>query len=240
MFTTALWFSLLLVSRAFADLLVCSKPLDRFSRPPAHSSARFQTFTPPNRSATPLPILCVATAYPGEEAHRFLAQFKNSKGETPCTVVLQLLVPCNVNVSESSSQSRSSRTRESDVADCNHQQPLISVHPPAPGAPPPVLLSTPLLTSFLDSNIEFYNLLSACALLCVKQSVDPFYEWTESCDQIVPMTRDYPYTSVITTVIPPWASKQLSSGGNFDPSIVMGGEFSYLLLDCFTSFRMNF
>jgi len=30
-------------------------------------------------------------------------QFKNEKGETPCAVVLSLLVPCNVNVSESSS-----------------------------------------------------------------------------------------------------------------------------------------
>lgn len=42
----------------------------------------------------------------------FLVQFKNSKGETPCSIVLELLAPCNVNLSDSSSQSRSSRVAD--------------------------------------------------------------------------------------------------------------------------------
>ena len=85
--------------------------------------------------------------------------------------------------------------------------------------------------TFLDSNVEFYNLLSACALFCVKTpaQVDPFYKWSESCNQVVPMTQDYPFTAAITTDIPSWASKQLSSSGSFDPSAVLG-EFSYLPL----------
>ena len=99
---------------------------------------------------------------------------------------------------------------------------------------------------FLDSNVEFYNLLSACAWFCVRKAVDPFYTWSESCKQVVPMTREYPYTSVITTDLPPWASEKLSSSGNFDPSAVMHGEFPYspfLLYPTFrrlTSPRMNF
>jgi len=44
--------------------------------------------------------------------------------------------------------------------------------------------------------------------------------------QVVPMTREYPFAAVITAVIPSWASEQLSSGGNFDPSVVMRSEFS--------------
>lgn len=231
MFTTALWFSLLLVSRALADILVRSKPQSRLARPPAHAPARFQTSTLPNRNATPLSISCVAAAYPGGwETHRLSRSVQEQQGRNTvcsCSPVAQPvqrkclglqqsvpILPC----------------KKADVANRDHQQPLKSVHPPAPGAPPSVSFSTALLTTFLDSNFAFYNLLSACAMFCIKQSVDPFYKWSESCNQVVPMTRDYPFTTDITTVIPPWASKQLSSGGNFDPSVVMRGEFSCLPL----------
>ena len=107
-----------------------------------------------------------------------------------------------------------------------------STHPVAPGAPPPVLCLDPLLTMSEDSNVAFYNLLSACALFCIKSVADvgAFYVWSENCTQVVPMTRDYPFTAVVTTVIPSWASKKLSSSGNFDPSAVMDGQFSYLPL----------
>lgn len=155
-------------------------------------------------------------------------QFKNKEGETPCTVVLDLLVPCSVNISNSSRQSRSFRISEPDVADPDHRQPSKSAQPAVPGELPSILHFDPFLT-FLDSNVAFYNLLSACALFCVKTSaqVDPFYKWTESCKQVVPMTREYPFADVITTDIPSWASKKLSSSGSFDPSAVMSGEFSY-------------
>ena len=82
---------------------------------------------------------------------------------------------------------------------------------------------------FSDSNVAFYNLLSACVMFCTKgPGVDPFYTWSDGCNQVVPMMRDYPFKPAITTDIPPWASKKLSSSGSFDPSVVMGGEFSYL------------
>lgn len=87
-----------------------------------------------------------------------------------------------------------------------------------------------LLTAFLDSNIPFYNLLSACALFCVKEFVDPFYVWTQNCSQAVPMSDYYPWPQVLNTPIPSWASKRLSSGGNFDPSAVMKSEFPCLPL----------
>jgi len=87
-----------------------------------------------------------------------------------------------------------------------------------------------MLTAFVDSNVEFYNLLSACALFCVKKSVDPFYVWAQNCSQVVPMTEDYPWPQTLNTVIPSWASKRLSSGGNFDPSAVMKGKFPCLPL----------
>ena len=101
------------------------------------------------------------------------------------------------------------------------------MHPLAPGVPSSLFPPDSLLTALLGSNVVFYNLLSACALFCVKKSVNPFYSWTDSCNQVVPMTRDYPFTAVVSTVIPPWASKKLSSGGNFDPSAVMNSEFPY-------------
>lgn len=66
-------------------------------------------------------------------------------------------------------------------------------------------------------------------MFCIRgPGVDPFYTWTDGCNQVVPMTRDYPFRPAITTDIPPWASKKLSSSGTFDPSVVMGGELSYL------------
>lgn len=117
---------------------------------------------------------------------------------------------------------------QTDVADPDHQQLLKSMHPPVPGAPPSVSCSGTSLTTFFGSNIAFYNLLSACAWFCVKKSVDPFYLWAQNCNQVVPWTKDYPFTAVITTDIPSWASKKLSSGGNFDPSAVASGESSYL------------
>lgn len=94
-----------------------------------------------------------------------------------------------------------------------------------------VSCSGPFLISFSSSNVAFYNLLSACVLFCVKGlGVDPFYKWSDGCNLVVPMTRDYPFKAVVTTDIPPWASKQLSSSGSFDPSVVMRGESSYLPL----------
>ena len=85
--------------------------------------------------------------------------------------------------------------------------------------------------SFSCSNVAFYNLLSACVLFCVKGlGVDPFYKWSDGCNLVVPMTRDYPFKTAVTTDIPPWASKKLSSSGNFDPSVVMRGESSYFPL----------
>jgi hypothetical protein len=70
------------------------------------SSARSQKCTILNRNATPRSISYAAFAHPGK--HQKLnelssTQFKNKEGETPCTVVLDLLVPCNVNISDSSS-----------------------------------------------------------------------------------------------------------------------------------------
>ena len=72
-------------------------------------------------------------------------------------------------------------------------------------------------------------------MFCIKNTfaVDPFYIWSQGCEQVVPMTREYPFAPVIKTAIPSWASKQLSSGGNFDPSAVMRSEFSYLPLFSF-------
>ena len=229
MFTTALWFSILLVSRVLAGILVRSGSSNRLTRPPAHSSVRFQTSILPNRNATPLSISCVAAAHPAEyEAHRISRSVQEQQGRNTvfdCPRAARPLQREPLGLKQSVSILPCSRP---DVADCDHQQPLKSVHPLALGAPPSVSFSSALLTTFLDSNVAFYNLLSACAWFCIKQPVDPFYKWADSCNQAVPMTRDYPFTTVITTVIPPWASKKLSSGGNFDPSAVMPCEFPCL------------
>ena len=108
-------------------------------------------------------------------------------------------------------------------------------------------LSLSIAHKFLNSNLEFYNLLSACSWFCIRRTVDPFYTWSGDCSQTVPLTQYYPYSTSITTDIPSWASKRLSSSGNFDPSVVTRSEFSYLprvllfcpIFDSFTSCRSN-
>ena len=61
MFTTALWFSSLFLSRVFAGLLVRSKPS---KLPLAHPSVRSRTCTIPNRIVTARSISYVAFAHP--------------------------------------------------------------------------------------------------------------------------------------------------------------------------------
>lgn len=135
--------------------------------------------------------ILVSDVYWGQgECDTAVDPFKNKKGQTPCTVVLALLVPCNVNVSESN-------TAEINKSAC-------------------------------ACNLEFYNLLSACAWFCIRKSVDPFYAWSGDCGQNVPLTMDYPYPTTIDTDIPSWAAKRLSSSGNFDPSAVTSGGWTTL------------
>lgn len=73
-------------------------------------------------------------------------------------------------------------------------------------------MTQPLGSSSCTCNLVFYNVLSACSLLCVQDGAITYSDWTHGCQ--VSVTNDYPFSQSYS--IPQWAQTPLS-GGRFDP-----------------------
>jgi hypothetical protein len=138
-------------------------------------------------------------------------------GESPCTVVLEPLTSCSMNVSESSSWSRFFRASlvmgEGEMSIDRGKSPA---KPPISSGSGPISEVGASARAWCASICRALvhcsqcswtanprsTSLSVCASFRAKKTVDLFYTWSETCHQVVPVTRGHrsPPLSQLTDV----------------------------------------